>query len=315
MLRKLLIAAAAASVLAMTGCAVGPKTYTAPTAEQYAKQDARSHRFEYNERKSYANNLLNTMHHYIQVDDSRIPQKDFNLIGMAGTAYSVGGLATGMGSSFGLGLGLLMDLFTPPKIETWRLGVAMTINPVKEGSDKLTSLEESVKQLADASQAVAKEMGYETVQTSLDLRSAFANPNTKHMKAAFYARKPADQAGSYRWLGFEWVFQKDEVNRPAEKLPAWIDPKQPQAWVVTRIAMNRGIGYGGADVKSIDWRTDKVDKYEKDKSAALFYEKLQKRIPAGLYAYVPPFEIGKDKFTPPCVMTKGKNWFFVVPED
>ena len=278
MLRKLLIAAAAASVLAMTGCAVGPKTYTAPTAEQYAKQDARSHRFEYNERKSYANNLLNTMHHYIQVDDSRIPQKDFNLIGMAGTAYSVGGLATGMGSSFGLGLGLLMDLFTPPKIETWRLGVAMTINPVKEGSDKLTSLEESVKQLADASQAVAKEMGYETVQTSLDLRSAFANPNTKHMKAAFYARKPADQAGSYRWLGFEWVFQKD-------------------------------------DVKSIDWRTDKVDKYEKDKSAALFYEKLQKRIPAGLYAYVPPFEIGKDKFTPPCVMTKGKNWFFVVPED
>lgn len=38
-----------------------------------------------------------------------------------------------------------MDIFEPPKIETWRLGVAMTIKPVEKGSFKPISLKQCVK--------------------------------------------------------------------------------------------------------------------------------------------------------------------------
>ena len=311
MLRKFALAACSAAVLALTGCASSP---IMSTAEEVAEIDAKYHRFEFDEKKSYANNLLNTMHPFVKLKDSEVPQEDFNVIGMAGTAYSIGGLAAGTGSGFGLGLGLLMDLFTPTPEEPWKQSATMIILPTAQNPDKLASLEAVGEKLAQASAETTKEMGYDSVRVVTHVTDNFNAPKARTMFTENLIRFPAEEAGKYHWWDLVWFFNKKQFARPAEKVPAWIDPKQPEAWVHTMINTDRSFGYGGEELKSVNWTSPELPEAQREKLCAEYYQKLQKRLPEGVYIYVPPFKVDKKKMTPPFVMTKNKVWYFVVPE-
>lgn len=314
MLRKFVLAASLAAALAVTGCSSAPKTFEPLSAEELQKLDKRNHRFEYRERFSYAKNLLRTMSRSVQIDDSRVPQEDLNAMSMAGTAYSVGSFASGLTSGFGLGLDLMMDLFTPSPAPSWKQSVAMIVMPKDKYPDSITALEHLSKQINDASVATTNEMGLETMRAELNVRSAYEDTTAKRMRIIHTVRMPAKEPGQYHWIDFGMLFEKKQFVRPSEKLPAWIDPKQPDAWVLTHIIKRRTFGDSDAAGQRITWNTTALPEVEREKLLAQYYEKLQKKLPDGVYIYVPPFKVDKEKMTPPYVMTKSKVWYFVVPE-
>lgn len=192
----------------------------------------------------------------------------------------------------------------------------MFVMPAKDYPDASTAIREYFKKQGSSIVQACKAIGCECERYDDALGDFFAHKYAVHAGVEYICpqKNPVDSPPDVKLHMRESLLRLNFWRQP-EVVPAWMDEKQPGAFVATHIGW-RSLLWNGIERrhKTHEERVDFTLKEGRDMVKLMAV--LQKYLPQGVYFYfyVSPFQVGAGRFTVPYVMTRDKTWFFGRPE-